>query len=475
MLAFLRSLFAGAQAPAAAARPVEMPLRRLAGVPLAEEAARLAPGWNEAAVLEEALRDYSGYFRQAAIVRCVELRLPNALTLVASRLNDWVPQVRKAAQEAMLELLPAASRDEQLNALHMVGALRNAGRTNHEAWIAEFEKSLLAAVGEQALWEGLGAGTRLQARACFELLVKLPGVQLARLLTLCVASRDDIMLALRAANMAYLLEAEHSLPVLTAAMDSHFGSVRRVALQKLLQGADGPQLAPRYLLDQHATVRGLAIACLRGADFDLPGFYRAVLCDVGARPARTRIALLSLAALNQKGDLLLVKGFLRNEAISVRAAAYAAWFKLAPGEKDEMVLQAFADGSASVRKFARWAMDRHGAYIAFADIYRIFGKSAMTLDLMPITHSHKWNWLEAIAIVARGLPPDAPLRAGLADELRSWIYDAKWSRHRPIGNQAQDLSDAATMAALEGLLAGEDEQLAQLREQVASAGATSQG
>lgn len=426
----------------------------------------MARTWTDMLALEQALRDYSGYVRQEAIVRCAELRLSNSLVMIATRLNDWVPQVRHAARKAILELLPEASRDEQLTTLHLVCELRNAGRTNHDVWIAEFEKHLLSVVGEQALWEGLASGSRKQARACFELLRKLPDIPLARLLTLCVASRDDIMLALRGAEMACRLDAEDSIAVLKSAMDSHFGAVRRVALQKLLQGHDGLLLAPNYLLDQHATVRNLAIACLRGTGFDLSGFYRGVLLDEEVRPASRRTALLSLAVLDSKEDLPLVKGLAHSEFVSIRTAAYAAWLRLAAGEKDALVLQAFADSAVSVRKFARMVMERHGAYIAFSDIYRLFGKSTDTLDLMFITRAHKWNWLEAIAAVARGLPPDSPLRERLAGELRSWIYDAKWARHRPMGSQAQDLAGAATLAALESLIAADSDQITLLRAQI---------
>ncbi|WP_374584246.1 hypothetical protein [Pseudoduganella sp.] len=469
MLAFLRRLFASVAVPSRGRNPAEPATRRTIETSLAEEAARTAPAWTDARALEEALRDYSGYFRQAAVERCAELRLPQSLTLAATRLNDWVPQVREAAQNAVLELLPEAGRDAQLATLYMVGELRNAGRVDHEVWIAEFERNWLSAVGEQALWQGLSSGSRKQARACFELLRKQPGVPLTRLLTLCVASRDDILLALRSVEMAYQLDAGHAATVLKSAMASCFGSVRRIALQKLLQGADGALLAQKYLFDPHATVRGLAIARLRGDGFDVAGAYRGVLLDTSTPPPGKRIAILSLAGLDCKDDLDLIKAFARSEAVRLRTAAYAAWFKLAAGEKDALVLQALADESVSVRKFARTAMERHGAYVAFSDIYRLFGKSTTTLDLMSVARSHKWNWLEAIATVARDLPSDSPLRERLAVELRSWIYNAKWSRHRPIGRQGHDLACLATLAALESLIADETEQVALLRDQVKSA------
>jgi hypothetical protein len=59
----------------------------------------------------EHLRDRSGYVREAAVERAVELGSPTLLPALAGRLNDWVIPVRNRAQDAVLTMLAALSAE----------------------------------------------------------------------------------------------------------------------------------------------------------------------------------------------------------------------------------------------------------------------------------------------------------------------------------------------------------------------------
>ena len=436
------------------------------------EAERERQFWNDVDRLAAILQDYSGFFRQAAVERCEELRLPGTLSLVASRLNDWVPQVRESARKAVLAMLDGASLEDQLAALEIVGVLHRAGRADHSKWISEFELKLLAVVGTGALWDALVRGPRKRARICFELLLKQAVFPLERLLDHGVASKGDIVLATQCVNLAIQLRDPERLLVLKGAMTSHFGHVRKAALQALLAQGEGENLAREFLFDKHATVRALAIGYLEQHQFDVKHYYRAVLPTLSVQPARLKIVLLSLASLGSVEDLATIKEYTGAANPGVRFAAYASWLRLAPSEKDALTRYAFADSSPSVRKFARFMLERHGAYVTFPDLAKLIGSSEELLRLMFTVHSHKWNWLEAIAMVANEVPLNSPLAAGLAAELRRWISNAKWARHRPIGNQAIELSDPMTVQNLERLILGETGAIAQLREQIAQASST---
>ena len=272
------------------------------------EAERESRHWNDVERLAGILRDYSGYFRQAAVERCEELRLPGTLPLVALRLNDWVPQVRNSARKAVLAMLDGASLEDQLAALEIVGVLHRAGRADHSKWILEFEVKLLAVVGTDALWDALVHGPRKRARVCFELLRKQAVFPLERLLAYGVASKGDIVLATQCVELAIQLSAPERLSVLGRAVTSHFGPVRKAALQALLAQGDGGVLARDFLLDKHATVRALAIAYLERQQFDVKGYYRDVLPTMSLPPARLKIVLLSLASLGCAEDLPIIKG-----------------------------------------------------------------------------------------------------------------------------------------------------------------------
>jgi hypothetical protein len=429
------------------------------------EAERECQTWQDLNRLAFGLEHYSGYYRQAAVERCAELRLSGTLPLVALRLNDWVPQVRRAAASAVMAMLDDAARSDQLAALAIVARLRNAGRTDHSEWIAQFERQFLSSVGEQALWDGLLKGSRDQSRICFDLLLKLANAPTS-ILGFGASSKADIVLAMRSVELAVRLPDPERLSVLRSAMSSHFGSVRRAALQHLLAQGEAADFLSISLLDKHATVRSLAMSCLRAQQFDLKAFYRSKLQSPCVRPAEVKVVLLSLAALGSIEDLPTIKTFTTATLAGVRSVAYSSWFRLAPGDKDRLMMRAYADVAPSVRRFGRTLLERHGAYAPFPDFCKILGPGEELLQLMFTVHSHKWNWLEAIALVAREIPPTSPLTAALSGELRNWIRNAQWARHRPIGNQAAELSSPATILALEQLIEGEQDSIAQLRNQM---------
>lgn len=430
------------------------------------EAERERKSWNDLNQLQEALHYYSGYFRQAAVERCEELRLDGSLPYVALCLNDWVPQVRHAARKAVLAMLDSASLGDQLATLEIVDRLHHAGRTDHGEWISEFELKFIAVTGHEVLWEGFVNGPRKLARTCFELLRRHALVPVDRLLRLGVASKGDIVLAARSVGYAAQLPPIDSQAILRLALDSHFGSVRRLALQSLLSHDEAGELASRCLLDKHATVRSLAMNYLGTQGLDLKGFYRQRLHSASSQAEDVRNALLSLALLGSAEDLDAIKDHAGSASVRVRAAAYASWFRLDPAAKDALVLQAFADGAPSMRKFARLLLERHGAYARFGDLYGVLGPCDDLLDLMFTVRSHKWNWLEAIAMIADNATLEPRLAARLAGELRDWISSERWSRHRPIGNQARELCAPASIQRLEALIAGENDLIAQLREQI---------
>jgi hypothetical protein len=80
-----------------------------------------------AAALIPYIGDSSGYVREAAIRRCVELARPECLGAVAGRLNDWVPQVRQVARTAVMTLMPFAPTAELLATLPLIMGLARAG------------------------------------------------------------------------------------------------------------------------------------------------------------------------------------------------------------------------------------------------------------------------------------------------------------------------------------------------------------
>src|SRR4051812_1010221 len=83
---------------------------------------------------------YSGYVREAAIARAVELGGSSSLDSITKRVNDWVPEVRRAAMNALLTLLATVPAEHFVSIIPRLRGLMLATRTDHRSWLFEFER-----------------------------------------------------------------------------------------------------------------------------------------------------------------------------------------------------------------------------------------------------------------------------------------------------------------------------------------------
>ncbi|HEY0061465.1 MAG TPA: hypothetical protein VGC21_05050, partial [Telluria sp.] len=342
---------------------------------------------------------------------------------VAARLNDWVPQVRDAARRAILALLPRLSSHAIVALLPHIFALRRKGRTDHTQWLAHFERESLAIIHTADL---IGAirGRHVQlARAAYDLAARHGLLEADLLAQLALANRADIVTSVRAASAIRLLPSARQLPLYVHAMRSHFGPVRTIAIQGLLQHPDlkdKAAFAQTWLLDPQSSVRSVAIAFLLAAQFDARQYYRARLDDNGTAIAQLRISLTSLSSLHNAADADLARRFATHPRISVRQVACVAWLRLVPAEKDAVARAALADCSPRLNRTALDMVRRQGAYIAFADLRDDLLLRREWRLLLQFAESDPWNWLEAICWIAIVTGIDDAVRPLLTTSLRAW-------------------------------------------------------
>lgn len=449
---FMQRLFQHRQPTAAEVRPAAL-------VRLNAELSALR-STLDAGAIREAMGSYDGYVREAALIRCVELGEAGLLPAVVERLNDWVPQIRHVARSAMLEILPAAEADLAMSVLPDVQRLACATREDHSAWIARFELALLDKVGADTVLDAARtAGVKL-ARACFELLARHGAVDSRALTDMALASRRDVVLAMRALD-AFAPRAGEASPealgIYRRAMRSKFGTVRAQALRWLLTVAPeevNERGVVDALLDSHSGARSAAAFYLRRAGFDLRSHYREAAA--GALPARHRVtALQSLAHLRDSGDLAFVRGFTQSANASLRKAAWLGLLRIAPHEQDEVALGMLSDDERFIRAAALKLVKFHGAHIA-TDVACpiLLARGDVDLLLVFIARS-KWGWLEWLARLASDMPAaapaDAPVHGQLAASLAEWAKQERHFYDRPTEGQARYLATPACRSVLEQL------------------------
>lgn len=404
--------------------------------------------------LQALARDYSGYVREAAIARCVELSLPELFALVAERLNDWVPQVRCLARKALVTMLPFVPSYQVLSTLPAILLMHSSGRDEYSSWLNEFETALIAAIPiEEFIANAKGKNIRT-ARACIHLLKKHNLLEAVELFNLILGRNDDIVLANLAMQYCAELPSDEQLLQYKAASRSHFGSVRTIALKKVLEdsGENGHQFATAALDDPQSSVRFVAVSYLCSQGVDVRARYHELLGVQNLKARKLRILVTALASLKDASDIPRIKTFCTNEDISVRRAAFNSWHKLAPQDRDEIALYALQDTARGVRKFAYQLVCRYGAYIPFSEIEEILSRSGDLQMLLMFAEREKWRWVEYIARLNQDINQPEPDAFNLSESLARWFVFSGRSFERPSEAQARFLTSPAALSSLERLM-----------------------
>jgi hypothetical protein len=373
---------------------------------------------------------------------------------VAERLNDWVPQVRGLARKALVTMLPFVPSTQVLSALPEILLVHSSGRDEYSSWLDEFENALLQAVPvDEFITNAKGKNIRT-ARACVHLLKKHSLLGPVELADLVLGRNDDIILANLAMQYCEELPRDKQILQYKAAIRSHFGSVRTIALKKLLEqsGGNGNQFAQAALDDTQSSVRFVAAGYLRSQGVDVRALYHALLDAQNLKARKLRILVTALASLQDTADIPRIRSFCTNADISVRRAAFSSWHKLAPQDRDEIAVCALQDTARGVRKFAHQLVYRCGAYIPFPRIEEILSHSGDLEMLLMFAEREKWKWIEYIARLSRDLNKEETDALGLEESLARWFVFSVRSFERPSKEQARFLTSPVALSSLERLM-----------------------
>ncbi len=344
----------------------------------------------------------SGYVREHA---CMELTqrctAAEALPWLLLRMNDWVPQVRELAGNAVRDLLTQEHVAVWLGMLPLVGRLEGQGRADHR-WIVEGARALLARPESRAvLRTALGAkdvGTR---RAVYEVALGLPLEERVEFIAAAGMSKDPVI-RLRAAQQVLENAAfEGRGELLTRLRTDHFVAVRRVALYAMLRESPGEARAwlVRCLLDGHASIRHAARFYLKDQadrwEKDAEGTVvprEVYLAEIGRKGKETLAAAIAgLGECGERGDAAMLTPFADDPRPAVAHEAVGAVGTLDRDHRQSWLIEKMGDGRprvareaakqvglasgvelAEVRKVARGSKHRHCRAFALRVILQRF-------------------------------------------------------------------------------------------------------
>ena len=360
-------------------------------------------------------RSRDGHVREAAVRALGAAVHGPALPLLLERVNDWVPEVRQAAREAVAAFLHAEHLDAWPPALGALGALQRGSRADHAALLHDIAAFLLEP-GHVAALKAAGAGmTRASARVLlsFELSHATDEATRFRVLHDAATSSDVVMAATAIARLDSLPSPSHRIGLAGAACVSPFASIRASGLRAALRTGDASvaSLVRALSTDDSAGVRAVALAALGDArDGVLDGARR--MLREGRTAKQRAVALSIVCVLDGEAADAICEAIRSDRAAAVRRVALAHLFTRSSGDgRDALVLAALADESPRLRELAV-AQIRKGAFVPPPEVLeRIVAARPDALGHAIRIAAHGSPWarlaflLQAASAAADGSPP----------------------------------------------------------------------
>ncbi|WP_175948118.1 hypothetical protein [Burkholderia pyrrocinia] len=409
---------------------------------------------------------YSGYVRETAIGRAVELGGSSSLESITERVNDWVPEVRRAATNALLTLLATVPAEHFVTLIPRLRGLMLATRTDHRSWLLDFERRLVEAGGAEAIVAALtGTDFRLR-RAAFLVAVEHQLLSLTETIELGLNS-GDIVLARSAVTLLDGVPVSDRAKYVASAAASPFAPVRLAAFKLISSDESSSRYEPllwRATLDLQSSLRSAAVRLLIERGRDVIGHCSAQL-NAGELTARQIRAGLSLLAEQHAPDIVSTLARYASDArAEIRAHTVTLQAKLFPSLKDEIASRALLDPSRQVRKVGV-RLCTCGAFVSLGLIKAMLLQHGDHRAALAVCARDKWDSLVCIALISEFDAPTENDPLDIKAALRRWIEDPTSSWTKPSGTHRLLLSSPEAGSRLFDLADDRQPQLcARLRE-----------
>lgn len=392
---------------------------------------------------------YSGYVREAAISRAVELGGSSFLESITKRVNDWVPEVRRAATNALLTLLATVPAEHFVLLIPRLRRLMAAMRTDHRSWLFDFEQRLVEAGGAAAIIAAMGGTDFRLKRAAFMVAVDHQLLSVTESTKLGLRS-GDIVLAQHAMTQLDRVPVSERTLCIDLAAASPFGSIRFAAFNLISKDQSSAGFEPflwRTLFDSQGSLRSAAARLLVERGHDVPGGCSTLLDsgELTTRQIRAGLSLLVEYRAPEVGPMLA--RYASDARAAIRAHAIALQAKASPSIKDEIASRALLDPSRKVRKVGVH-LCACGAFVSLDLIETMLVQRQDRHAALAVCARDKWDSLVCIALITELHAPTGSSDADIRYALRNWIGDPTSSWTKPGVEQRMILSTPAVGSRL---------------------------
>ena len=392
-----------------------------------------ASTWASLAVLS---MHRSGYVREAALRRLAETRDGNELPYLFLRLNDWVAEIRRFAEQEVAERLQPKSAPSLVQLLPLVGRLGRWSRAAHDIG-SRIDRVLSAPESRRALLGGLRSDDVGVRRRVARLLIEARDQSLLAILETALHDKDVLVRAWAAAAAREALDGQDLRDALEQIGRNRSARVRREALIGWISRfpEESHDRLVSALLDRVAAVRGLAQFELGRRGFDVVRFYRS---EIEKRPSLGPI--VGLAEVGSSRDAYLIEPLIRAADEQTRKAAVHAIDRLGGDKRASLLVSALRDPAPAVSNAARRTLVRKPQDVDFSAVLSTFREDGRPYvrqnSFRVLTTASKWAWLRYSLMAASD--KDRELRAEGLVQIDLW--KSMWNRSF-VEPTAQDIAE----------------------------------
>lgn len=380
--------------------------------------------------------DRDGRKRENAVRRLGMLGDPMALPYLIERANDWVPQVRQAAYDAILNLCRPGNAPAFIDQLVDLTHLENCRRADHRGLLGQIKEFLLNQDNHPVLIQGMDHNNPFIAKTICKLVIERKLLQPYELVKRCLMHQDVIVRSMASENLR-ILDTESFGLAIDQALSDRYMPVRREAFQQLIarNRLSALSRARDFLLDRHVAIREIAVHQLLKEGYDVKLHYDEAMSS--AKTVRKIESVLwGWTALNCSDRINRIKPFTTHVSPWLRRCALQAMAKLISGDSRDYLLRAITDDAGSVCREAVRLINKLRIDVSTEELIRITNTNTQFHVLIGCCNiasmGNKWERLKAVLGFMNGNRPQEQL-SFLNIQLRDWNVLFNRSAAQPSG------------------------------------------
>lgn len=384
----------------------------------------------------------SGYVREAAVAELASQHSGKELPFLLIRLNDWVSQVRDAAEQAVRARIGPAYAIHLLANISLVLRLRICGRVEKK-FVDDICDLLKRAECKDVLQAGTTSKDKAVRRISFQLAAEAEPSARAAIIRAAMTDPDAVARSWAARHFLPDVSPDELPGVIEPMLKDRSMPVRRDALWHA--ATKRPDIARQplrvALLDNHISMRETARQFLAVAEVsDVAEFYADALGS-GSDKQRSA-AICGLGETGKAADVPLVVPFLDSPLTKIRRASVYAIGRLDLEGQLERLVNILSDAKPSVSREALKALQSKARYIALDDLENLFasgtGFHVRRNTLTLVLHTDKWK--KVPVLLKACADKDERIAKQAAKGLREWSVNYNRSFAEPTRDDFQRIS-----------------------------------